>query len=285
MPIWTRPVAPEDQTLAFLGDSGIILGLEDGEGCRWRWQTNDPWSPSPAPRAVTGDRATGHGSWDATKHYGARVTSFTGIVEAPSHMALHAAKQRLFDAVSIDPFELRVVEPGFDRISTVRRDGEVLWTEMRSTVSATYSLSLYSPDPVIQGVVTKAVGGTGDIAQGWATHVAVNAGGIPVAPLITITGPSGPDVVLSNVRPGRERGLILQRTSGAPVLAAGETLEADMRRRTVTVDGVNVRGWMTGDWWTLEPGENELYLNPFGLGSPSGPVETTTWCRWRDGWI
>lgn len=282
MPVFSLPYATDEKTVAILGDSGIILGLEDIEGCRWRWESNDPWSPSPPVRAVTGDRATAHGSWDATRFYGPRNPQFKGTVVAPTHAALHAAKQRLFSAVSVEPFFLRVIEPGFDRIAAVRREGEVLWTEMRNTIAATFSLSLFAPDPIVYTTLFRSATLTLS-----ATSTLTNEGGLPMAPLLSISGPTEDVVKVRNQTTGRE--LVITNPSGSPVLGVGESLLIDMqRRRVVTGSEVSRRSWMTGQWWDLRPAGNVVSVTthdsatPGVLVAPAGSGATATW---REGWI
>src|SRR5690606_29564591 len=89
------------------------------------------------------------GQWDATRFYGARVVTFRGVCRAPNHLELHRAKQRLAAAAGVTPFELRVIEPGFDRVARVRREGEVLWSEGRKRHAAAYSLVLVAVDPLL----------------------------------------------------------------------------------------------------------------------------------------
>lgn len=277
MPVWSLPLGSEEKTVAVLGDSGIVLGFEDVHGCRWFWDGNDPWSPSPGVRAVVGERATGHGEWDATRYYGARSPQFRGTVVAPDHATLHAAKQRLFNAVTVELFKLRVIEPGFDRYAMARRDGEVLWTEMRSKRSATYSLSLKAPDPV---VYSETVHTSTDGIQ--TTRTITNNGGVSAYPVFTLTGPMSRSVSLVNTTTGQST--ILLGDSINPVVADGETLTVDMRRRLIYDHTGTRRRNMHGEWWGLKPGENVLTLD--GLyGEGSGDSESAISLTWQEGWI
>jgi len=280
MPVWSDALDVDQKTVAVLGDSGIVLGLEDEHGCRWFWESSDPWSPSPSVRAVTGPRATDDGEWDATRFYGPRQPDFKGIVVAPTHRALHAAKQRLFDAVTVEPFPLRVVEPGFDRYAIVRRGGEVLWTEMKSTISATYSLSLYAPDPTVYNTTASEL----VTSLATAAHTVENGGGRAASPTVTIAGQTSDKIVLTNATTGRSM-TIQHPTPGTPVVAAGQSLVIDMRARTIkTGTGTSRRSWMTGKWWTLARGTNALTLNALaGTGSAGTPSGLTV--DWREGWI
>ena len=138
------------ETKAYLGDSDIVLNEVDADGVDWRWMGEEPWSPSPAPREQVGDRVAAHGQWDATEFYGPAVRQLRGVAEG-DHDAIHRAKSRLAAAVSMRPFTLRITEPGYNRKATVRRGGEVLWTET-SPGSADWSVALYQGDPFIYDV-------------------------------------------------------------------------------------------------------------------------------------
>ena len=78
-------------TRAYLGESGIVLlagdekPLFDADGVRWQWNGDEPWTPGSAPRTVTGENATDHGSWDATRFYQARTYEVKGTAHVPSH--------------------------------------------------------------------------------------------------------------------------------------------------------------------------------------------------------
>lgn len=280
-------------TLNALALNGSTTILDDF-GCEWSWdQDPQPWSPAPAPREVTGDRL-GPGSWDATTEYGPRTYALSGTCEAPDHRALHAAKSRLSAAVGVRPFDFRVIEPGFDRSSTGRRTGEVLWTEIgdANLSRAKWSASLWFPDPYIYSTawhsastalpstsggwtfpftfpwVWNAVAASGQLAM----H---NDGGEVAKPRITLYGP------LATPR--------LTDASGAELrinatLAAGEFVVIDAATHQVLLmgqDSAPRRSWFVGTWLALAPGDNTwMFAADSGL-----PGTQQAFVEWRDTWI
>jgi hypothetical protein len=290
MAIIVEPTDPgaesEAVTLAFLGESGIVLGATDEEGCRWHWDGEDPWSPSPAARGITGERENTSGSWDATEHYVARRPVFKGIVRAPNHDVLHRAKQRLFDAVAVSPWRLRIIEPGYDRTAWVRRDGEVLWSEGRKRRGALFSISLLAPDPLVYSTSTRtydsgfptATGGlvrpatwpatrSGVVASGSVTLV--NDGSLPAPLRARVTGPCD-DVTLAQPETGKV--LTIANPNG-PTLRAGEWLDIDTARRQVLLLGTGGRrSWARGDWLMVPPGESDLLVGTSGAVDPAAGV-------------
>lgn len=271
--IVTDPTRSEDltPTRAHLGDSGIVVGATDAYGIRWIYRGDEPWSPSPAPREQTGDRIVGHGTWDATEFYGPAMRALSGIAEG-SHAALHAAKERLKGAVSVRPFLLRIIEPGFDRWAMVRRGGEVLWTET-DPGSADWSISLYQPDPLIYAAepyqdftyLPQQSGGLSWPAKFpavWDAHPSAgelavfNAGNQPSAPVFRVYGPLS-DFTLSV--PGTSAMLTVDLAADGESLAEGEWSEVDMRRHRVMLLGQSSRRRaVRGGFFELPPGQSSV---------------------------
>lgn len=279
-------------TVAHLGDSGIVLGEVDDEGIDWRWAGDDLWTPSPAPREQTGDRSTGHGTWDATEFYGPATRSLKGVATG-DHEALHRAKERLKAAVSVRPFVLRGVEPGFDRQATVRRGGEVLWTET-DPGSADWSISLYQADPLVystqehtaQTGLPAATGGLAWPAR-WPANwdavvtsgrVTLHNDGTEQAPVVfRVFGPL-PDFTLVDQTTGQA--LTVDNPDGQTV-AAGEFVDVDMAHRRILLMGTGSRrSWMSGQWFALPPGDTEV-----GCSSSVPNTEALVIATWHDCYI
>lgn len=277
----------EGHTRAHLGDSGIVLGAVDGHGCRWGWEGDDPWSPSPSVRAVGGDRSNGHGTWDATRFYGPRSLAYRGTVTAPSHSALHTAKQRLSSAVTVTLFQLLVEEPGWGpRTALVRRNAEVLWTERRNNCAATYSLSLLAPDPVAysaesRAAVLPAAVGDHEVVVGEAAPVPP----LPAAPQLTFAPSMSQGVRITNVTTGEV--MVLSQPLTDPLVPPLHSLTVDCATRQVRDDaGVSRRGLMSGDWISLAAGVNDINVTPIGEVHPlPEPLVGDIAVTWREGWI
>lgn len=280
-------------TVAHLGESGIELsGEPDQFGARWFWSGNDPWSPSPSPRSVVGERADAHGSWDATTYYGPRSYALEGYVMTDDHVDLHRAKARFFQAVGLAPFKLRVVEPGFDRFGTFRRDGEALWAEVNHT-TATFSAPLWAGDPRAYSWASKSVtagfpSSTGGLVwpatwpATWAATIVSgelqmsNSGTETSWPVFRIDGPvSNPSIM--NASTGQVMRLDL-------VLEAGQWVTVDTGSHQVLAEGdpfASRRNLFWGDWFGLPPGVNTTVR--FG-GDASGVGAGLT-ATYRETWI
>lgn len=257
MPVLIPYVTPAVVTAAYLGDSGIVLGATDDFGVRWKWTSTSPWGPKPAPREQVGDRAYADGQWDATRYYGPRSWDVTGSARAPDHDTLHAAYQRLADAVGIAPFEYHVTEPGlaFDSWFTLaRQQGELLWNEVIPTF-AQFSLHLFAADPLVYSSAEQLFESTLP-----ASLVVTNDSARYVPLLLEIAGPAD-NLHITNSTTGEN--LTINDTVGAGV-ATGETLIVDTGRHLVTVDGVSHRSWVSGAWPTLAPGDNAIAVTADG---------------------
>lgn len=261
-------------TRLYLGDTSIILQggdepfVYDSAGCRWQWGGTKLWSSSPAPKAVTGDNANDHGSWDATEFYAARRYPLEGLVYAPDHDSLHAAENRFNTACGLG-FRLRCVEPGFDRGGWFRRDGETSWTELTQRI-ARFSVPLWAGDPRGYSTVPKtgstgfpsSIGGLSWPARWparWDAVVSsgqmrlVNAGNDIAWPVWRIDGPV--------VNPS-----IVNADNGAAMnfditLGAGEWLTVDTSSHEVLGNGevaASRRTTFYGDWWGLAAGATNV---------------------------
>lgn len=272
--VGTNPLAPEGfatevLTQAFVGGSDIVFSDTDPFGVRWAWCANNTWGAKPSPRENTGDREYAHGQWDATRFYGPRTLAIPGWVMAPDHGTLHAAEQRLRDAITIEPFMFRVVEPGFDSYAMVRQQGAVEWSEVNRRV-ATFSVGLYASDPLIYSTLERAFDLDFPVSSGglewpatWpATWDAVvvsgsrelyNPSNFPVGLKLRIDGPAR---TASIAYPDTGQALNLADPDGGDILTAGQWLDIDTTTRQVLLNGeAGRRSWAypTGDGWLLLP--------------------------------
>lgn len=294
--VGTSPVAGEDfptdaGTLGFLGNSGIVLSdgsIADEYGCTWKWNPTNAWGSKPAPKEKTGDRDYDHGQWDATDKYGARIQPIPGTVRAPSHAALHLARQRLNDAVTVEYFMLRVVEPGFDGYAMVRQQGELLWTEdgTPNTPHATFSIGLYAGDPLIYSMRERtfefafpSVTGGATWPKTWpaiwnasvvsGSEILLNPGSEPVGIQFRVDGPVGTAQIAF---PDTGEALYLENPDGPVLLTAGQWLDIDTTTRQVLLNGeASRRSWVHGNFLLLQPGvETLLAVAGTGVTGASG---------------
>lgn len=280
-------------TTGYLGDSGIVLnGPADAAGVLWRWSGDDPWTPSPEPREESGSRVGDHGDWDATEFYAARSYTISGYAEAPTHAALHAAKDRLSAACGLRPFDFRILEPGLDRTASFRRSGQPLWSEQASLIRANFSVGLKARDPRIYSTALHtATTGFPSSSGGLTLPLTVpltipatvtsgllslsNAGTEVAWPTFRIDGPvTNPGVV--DMATGKTWRLKLS-------LAAGEWVTVDSSSHQVLsmgdVNGSRRSAW-SGDWFGLAPGSNSLRF----VGEFAGPGAQLS-ASFRDVWI
>lgn len=293
----TAPTTAEDwpadvNTVGYLGDSGIVLGdpAGDAHGCVWKWAPSNAWGPKPEPREQTGDRPYADGQWDATRYYGPRVMQIAGSVRVKNtgdkvadHATLHAAEQRFRDAISINAFTFRVIEPGWDGYAMVRQQGQVLWAE-NSRRTASWSISLYAPDPTIWSSQDRSFSlqfpsvtggrtwptswpGSWDAVVVTGRTALTNPGNLDVPVQLQLTGPVTRAAVGN---PDTGQTLNLANPNG-DLLGSGEYLTVDTGRRQVLLMGTaGRRSWASGIFPLIPPGDSTLALSGVGTGALSG---------------
>lgn len=276
-------------TVVHLGESGIVLNEVDAFGVDWGGTGDEnPWSPSPAPRSVTGQNATTHGGWDATEFYGSRTFALEGeaLVPVGSESLLVQAEQRLKAAIGLRPFALRVVENGFDRWALFRRDSQLSWKVMTPTW-AIFSVSIVAPKPEIYSTAmvtasTSFPSSTGGLTwpatwpATWDTDVVngelalVNEGTETAWPVYRIDGPV--------VNPRIVNTVTGEQMTVSITLLAGEWLTVDTGSHQVLGNGdpaANRRNLFTGTFFGLEPGQNTIRFD--GLSAGPGAALSTSY--------
>lgn len=262
---------------------------EDSDGVTWYWTDDEPWSPSPSPRAVSGENATDHGSWDATEFFESRTYALTGYALTEDPAAMTRAKNRLFAACGLDVL-VRTEEPGLERQAHFRRSGDVLWG--RAGIGAcTFSVPLWAGDPRIYSTDTynasvafpTSTGGMSWPAVWPATWDAVtvtgemslsNDGTETAWPIYRIDGPVAEPVIV-NADTGQSMHFSI-------TLGPGEWLTVDTGSHEVLGNGdpnASRRNVFHGDWFGLAPGSTTVRFNgASGVGS-------TLSASWRSTWI
>lgn len=105
---------------------------------------------------------------------------------------------------------------------------------------------------------------------------ATNAGNGDAIPWFTVTGPITNPRLVNNTT-GKELRLIY-------TLASGETLIVDGRDRSIKLNGVVDRysalDFANSEWWTLQPGANDVRLLSTAYSAPAALA-----ISWRDTWL
>lgn len=266
----------------------FILGATDEFGVRWSLTTLDGWDGSPSPTLSLTQRARGHGATESESFLTARVLTMGGLIHGADTASIEAAFDRLNAAVSLDPFEILVLESGRIRNTTVRRQGEVIPT-WHSDKLAGYSILVSAKDPRKFGDLISAT-----------TRLPFSSGGLtfPVTFPVTFTGVSGTGKVTIN-NPGNTEAPVWLRIDGpvpaggwtithqgkqqsltfatALALGAGEFVTVDMDRRQVLAQDQAARsGYVTSrGWFSLDPGENVIAFSAQNYSSTASLTVTT----------
>ena len=271
---------------------GIVFGETDEFGVHWSIQRgSDPFGSSPAPRDVSGERATAHGTWNATEFYGPRTWEIRLLVTG-EHDELHRARHRLASVCGLAPFPMVVDEPFYGpRWATFRRVGEALWTE-DNPGAANASVSLQADDPLIRGVEVRTetalapttTGGLrlpfqlpNQIAANLTTGqmTLTNDGTEPASVLWRIDGPCD-GISITNLDTAQQLRVLVR-------LGVGEFLTIDTATHRVLAMGdpqASRRTQVYGDWFDLAPGDTRVQ---FGASSSAPPASLSA--SWSDTWI
>lgn len=263
----------------------------DSQGNLWIWQTITGWFGNLPVRASSVARPMMDGDYDGPAPFGGRTIEISGALLAPNRTVLQYGLDKMAGVLARDirRATLTVNEGmrGQVRTSTVRLAGPTLVNRTGPT-SAQWSISLYASDPLRYSQSDHSVSlmpsaeGTGRVydlthdrkygpigSSGRATII--NSGNASVAPVITFLGPS------TNPR--------FQIIGGDRIalrydIQANQRIICDCYNRTVTLDGVSKRQYLTPDsrWLQFWDGGTEVYYdNDAGAG--------LCIVNWRDAWI
>nr|WP_238355934.1 phage tail domain-containing protein [Kribbella sandramycini] len=180
------------------------------------------------------------------------------------------------------------VHSGDDRITYVRQEGDAD-PKIVTPELATFSIGLVAPDPLTYSATQHVESAglpvtTGGLSVPFTVPFSVNAvtvsgvvavdnvGKAAVAPRVIFYGPV-------------ERPKITHLGTGESLqlnmdLASGEWLDLDLDRHTAMLNGVSSRrGYVSGQWFELAPGNNLLAFN-----SPTYSAGAEAQIVWRDAW-
>lgn len=260
-----------DGSISLVALGSLVLGVVDGNGCRWVLKEFEGWSGSPAPTLDLTQRARGHGATANEPFLTPRAMVLNGLVTAPDPAALNRSLHDLSAAVTLEGFTLLVAEAGTVYNCLARRSGAVLPKKINNR-AARFSVQIVAKDPRKFGDLISVP-----------TRLPFSEGGLvrPSTWPRTWTGVSGTGSVIIN-NPGNEQAPVWLRVDGpipaggwtvthvgkkrtltfatALELGAGEFVTVDMDRREVLMQGQSPRqGWITSrGWFTLDPGDNEI---------------------------
>ena len=268
---------------------GSLLLDQEAGGVRWTVKPNGGlvgWDGVASTIALTA-KPRQDGSWAGNAFLAPRHVSITGRIVAPDEAALWDARDRLTQACGLAETTLTVTESGRSRWATVRREGDVIVTNVTATL-ADYSVQLVAADPRRFGT-----------ALSGSTALPATSGGLTVpftAPFAVASTVVAGQVALTN--PGNYNGPVSLRIDGpctgpvithvgsglaltfssSLVLGAGEWLDVDMEKRTALANGQSSRnGWITGRGWSqFEPGGNIWAFTAAGYDAGSLLTVTAT---------
>lgn len=266
-------------------DDGIKLNSDEG------YYLDEPLEGFDLPNIRTSsfDLSGRDGGIVARQFYGMRAITLTGRIWDYDGAALAARRRALQEAVAKKSVTLRLFT----------YDGAVYQIEcnvidfkmpiLRTPNLSGFKIELVAPDPLIydytegsifEAYLTKVTG------SGYPTPyllpIAWPAGGIPanivnsgattVYPVITLTN-IGSNPKITNV----DAAEVIQYMGG---IGTGDQLVIDMAKRTVTLNGSNVRALLSNSstFWGLKPGDNLLKLE-----SDGGADTVTGYITWRPG--
>lgn len=262
----------------------------DEQGTEW-WLTElEGWYGHPGVRLAGQEREGDHGEFDAPSYLPARLLTATGYAQCTSKTAALLASD-IVSSLAWDTsqlYTLRVTEPSGDvRRAMVRRSGDAKVRLFEAAIE--WQMQFKAPDPRRYDdveadplVLTPPSGVAGGLTLPFtvpfeistsgtsgSTRVATNAGTFPTRPTVTFVGPLV-DPTIANLTAGKALSLSI-------TLATGDTLVADMDKRTLLLNGTASRGntlTSSAAWWELAPGGNDIALTAGG-GSGTATV------RWR----
>lgn len=249
---------------------------------------------APPPREVSDLRPSDHGMTDATRYYGARSIELVGFIQTPTFGELWPAVDELKKSMaigSLHTFKFRREGLSYDEQAQVRVASTVdIPGGTMPSPFLQWGVSLVCPDPRIYEAIQSSGSydptdtGSGGLffpltfpldfqaSETSGLLEIVNAGTIETPPVITITGPVTNPIV-DNESTGHSI-----YTQGLE-LASGNTLVINVAERWAKLNGTTKRPDLIDasltDWFSLEPGTNQLRLRGSGMSAGSTELSIT----------
>lgn len=269
-----------------LGD--IPLNRTDEAGVDWIVTNVTGWGASASTSSAT-DRNGADGAWMTKGFRSSRQLTIEGILIAPSQAAAVLAKDRLYNAVSLDDFRVTFDEHGLQRYVMARRSGEI--DDAQVVNRASFSVSLLCGDPfkysdlehlaeidmlsITGGLSIPSAGLTAPLSVPATVTlnegILVNAGNSETNTKILLYGPASNPIIINETLDQR---LFINLTIGG-----GSVLEIDSLKKTVKFNGSDRTAYVSGDWVTLGKGVNTVRYQADTYQSASHMN-----VYWRDRW-
>lgn len=287
--VWTLgdPVAP----------TVWLSGGIDPWGVEWAITAPEAWRESPPIKLGLEDRPD-DGAWFGRGAYQARVLEIDGaflhraadedlLDETAERLqgALHPAVDTLLSVTERVPKQLTVRPSGKVGVYPVRGNRRIRRFSFVLTAADPFKyavqlesvpLRLMNPAamPGITHPLTHPVNYGGAPVDSQDRQTVVNAGNLPVAPVLVFDGPV-PRPAVTNRTTGERFGLDL-------TLAAGQTAAVDLAAKSVLVDGVPRAAARSAqsEWWRLNPGPNDLQFTA-DTYDPAAKARLTFRPRWK----
>lgn len=296
MPI---PVAPPVYDLTGPGTPGAVLhdglvtlggvtfGTTDEFGVEWILESLKGWSDAPPTTGASEQRVADHGGWYNSAYYTPRDIELEGSLIASDWAGASQALDRLAAATPLNTPDWLYVDEGYRVLQAqVRQDGDPL-SERRGGW-ARINLSLEAADPRrYSSIETNASTGLPQTSGGLSLPITLpltigatvssgrltvtNEGNFGTRPTFTVWGPC-PAFSITHIGTGR-------RLASAEAVPDGRALVLDADRKVALLDGTALRV-VTGSWFDLEPGVNEIGFSAAAY-DPAARLDVTFRSAWR----
>lgn len=276
-----------------VGIGDLLLGASDEEtGAHWVVEDLKGWQNPTSTGTVT-QRSAARGGWRNRAQLAPRGLTLIGSV----YTALGNAPDlldTLLENIPLDvPEYLTVygVHFGQDRLIAVRQEGEPS-LEIVSSTEGIFSVGLVADDPLKYSVEehvenTKLPVTTGGLAVPFAVPFSVDA--VTVSGVVAVRNegnyPAPARLIIHGGAAGADNPKVTHLGTGESLqltmdLAPGEWMDLDLDRHTAMLNGTSSRrGYVTGQWFSLAPGDNLLAFN-----SPTYSADAELQVVWRDAW-